>query len=83
MLVDRLSMRSSLPLFRRPQADLSCNHAGASSGGAEDSYVCCDFGGKDGCDGEEEEVMIVQKGREISEFGPLLCRTSQTAVLIS
>ena len=35
---------------------------------------------KIGCDGEEEEVMVVQKGMELPEFGPLLCRTSQTTV---
>ena len=33
-------------------------HAGSSSGGAENSYVCCDAGGEDGRDGEEEEVTV-------------------------
>lgn len=68
VLVDRLSMRSPFTsFFRRPQADLSCIHAGASSGGAKDSYICCELGGEDGCDGEEKEVMVVQKGREKPE----------------
>lgn len=70
-LVDRLSMRSHfffLHSFRRPQADLSCIYADSSSGGAEDSYVCCNVGGKDGCDGEEKEVTVVHKGTKSQEW---------------
>ena len=39
-------------LSRDQQADfVLAIHAGSSSGGAEDSYVCCDIGGEDGRDG--------------------------------
>lgn len=57
---------STRTLSGEPQADLSCIYAGASSGGAEDPYVCCDFGGEDGGNGaeEEEEVMVLRSRRK-------------------
>ena len=41
---------------RKADSDSCPFHAGSSSGGAEDPYVCRVAGGEDGCDGEEEEV---------------------------
>lgn len=59
ILIDRLLIRLSLPLFRRSQTNLSYNHADALSDDIEDLYVYYNFEEKDEYDEEEEEVIII------------------------
>lgn len=45
------------------EADLSCLFAGSSSGGAEDTYLRGNVGGKGRGDGEEKEMMTFATSR--------------------